>query len=532
MNTQKKIAALYCRFSREDENDDGSGSNSIKNQVALLTGFAKEMNLGYEIYTDDGYSGTMFDRPDFKRMIRDIENGIVGTVIVKDLSRLGRNYSMAGYYTDEYFVSHGIRLISLTDNIDSDVKEDEFLPIRNVMNDWYAKDISKKTKASLYIRGKSGKPMITSPIYGYKYGENNEWVIDEPAAEIVRRIFKLYLSGKGMNYIARLLTEEGVEKPRLYKQGKEPVYPEWARESIRSILQHQEYCGDTVNFKTLKPSYKSKKTIIRPKEENMVFPDTHEAIITREQYADAMELMEKNKRQLSSKSKKETLFRGFLICADCRHKMAAKHTELKTGITTYYVCSTYRHHFNQCTSHSVREKLIVDRLEQAVKKLIEMYQNGELEELLNKLILNDSKKEEILKKEQLAKSNERLEELNTIVKSLYEDKVKGIISNDMFVDLFNKFKAEQESLQKSIYELSSTANASRDDNARVNRFLQVIKKYSEYSEAIDSLDREVLMELIDCIAVGERVAKGQEDQRQVDIYFRHVGLIGNFVPKV
>lgn len=526
MNTQKKIAALYCRFSREDDND-GSGSNSIKNQVALLTNFAKELNIGYEVYTDDGYSGTMFDRPDFKRMIRDIENGIVGTVIVKDLSRLGRNYSMAGYYTDEFFVSHGIRFISLTDHIDSAEKEDEFVPIRNIMNDWYARDISKKAKASLYIRGKSGKPMITIPIYGYKSGDNDEWLVDEPAAEIVKRIFSMYLSGKGINYIARVLTEEGVQTPNLHKNGKEPVYQHWSRQTIRNILSRQEYCGDTVNFKTLKPSYKSKKRITRPVEENIVFPNTHEAIISREQYADSLELLEQTKRQVN-KSKKETLFRGFLICGACRQRMAAMHAQHKTTVTTYYGCSTYRQHFKQCTSHSVSEKFVVERLTTALNKLIAMYQTSELEELLNKNILNDVKKEQTSTKEQLGKSHERIAEIDSIVKNLYEDKLKGIITNDMFVDLFSQFKIEKETLQKSIYDLSTKASSTRDDSAKVNRFLQVIKKYSEQSEAIE-ITRELLTELIDCIAIGDPVPKGEDKPRQVDIYFRYVGFIEAFI---
>lgn len=528
MIQNQKIAALYCRFSREEDND-GSGSNSIKNQIALLSSFARELNLGYEIYTDDGYSGTTFDRPDFQRMIHDIESRIIGTVIVKDLSRLGRNYSMTGYYTDEYFVSNQIRFISLTDHIDSAEKEDEFVPIRNIMNDWYARDISKKTKASLHLRGKSGLHMGSVPVYGYKVDEKDrtKWIIDEPAAAVVCRIYNLFLEGKGVASIAKLLTEEGIARPRIHKYGKKAKYDDWSRETVKGILTRQEYCGDTVNFKTSKPSYKSKKMIYLPVEERLIFPDTHPAIITRDQFEEVQTLLSKSRRQPTQKTKRVTLFRGLLVCSNCGGKLTSQLIRLKSGDKTSYTCSTYHNYPNQCTSHYVMEQAIVDRVVLAVNRLSEMYLSGSLTSVLKNTVLTDLNKEKILAGEELRRCNDRIAEIDTLIKSLYEDKVKGIVTPEVFLQLSADFTAEKEELRRSVYSLSVKAASKSDTGSKVNRFIQIIKKYSESSEAIDSLNRETLYDLIDHIVIGERVEKGKEDQRQIDIYFKHVGLIGN-----
>ena len=312
-----------------------------------------------------------------------------------------------------------IRFISVCENIDTAVKEDDFVPFRNIMNDWYAKDISTKTKASLYTKAKAGERMITVPIYGYKYDENKQWIIDEPAAEIVRRIFRMYLSGVGISTIARTLTEEGVDRPLKYKRGQDSEFPDWSRESIRSILTHQEYCGDTVNFKTLKLSYKSKKQIRRPKEEYLIFLDTHPAIITREEYEDISMLLEQQKRQTNKKSRKESLLRGFLICGDCNCNLIAQHAKVKTGFSTSYVCSTYHHHFRRCTSHSINEKLIIAKLIDTLQKLTEMYRNGELISYLDTVVFDDVKREQNETNEQLIKVNKRLEEIDVVIKNLY-----------------------------------------------------------------------------------------------------------------
>ncbi len=422
-----------------------------------------------------------------------------------------------------------IRFISVCENIDTAVKEDDFVPFRNIMNDWYAKDISTKTKASLYTKAKAGERMITVPIYGYKYDENKQWIIDEPAAEIVRRIFRMYLSGVGISTIARTLTEEGVDRPLKYKRGQDSEFPDWSRESIRSILTHQEYCGDTVNFKTLKLSYKSKKQIRRPKEEYLIFLDTHPAIITREEYEDISMLLEQQKRQTNKKSRKESLLRGFLICGDCNCNLIAQHAKVKTGFSTSYVCSTYHHHFRRCTSHSINEKLIIAKLIDTLQKLTEMYRNGELISYLDTVVFDDVKREQNETNEQLIKVNKRLEEIDVVIKNLYEDKVLGNISNEIFLDLHNSFREEKETLRNQVYSLSNKAVANRDNSQRINRFVQIIKEFSE-CEAItaDTLNRAVIFNTIDHIVIGKRVPKEEKNQRQIDIYFKYVGLLGNF----
>lgn len=367
MNTQKR-AALYCRLSREDE--QCGDSNSIKNQMLMLTTYALQNNFQrFEIYVDDGYSRTSLDRPDINRLIEDIENGLIDTVIVKDRSRIGRNYVEVGKLTNEFFVEHEIRLISVLDGADSAKGADDFSPFRDIMNEWYAKDISKKTRASLYARGREGKKMSSRPIYGYKLDDNGEWIIDEYAAEIVRRIFTMFLAGNGVTAIANSLTRDQVPTPTKHKYDKTVKYPDWSDETVRKILLHQEYVGDTVNFKTLKLSYKTKKIVERPKEENMVFIDTHEAIISREQFEDVQAEIKKRKKHPAPVKHESGMFSGMLICADCGSRLTKQRYKAKSGVTINYICSVYRRHYHQCTSHYIREdellRIVSDDLEKS-----------------------------------------------------------------------------------------------------------------------------------------------------------------------
>lgn len=525
MNTQQR-AALYCRLSREDEQCGGdNNSNSITNQILLLTTYAQEHNFRrFEIYIDDGYTGTSLDRPDINRLVEDIESGLIDTVIVKDRSRIGRNYVEVGKLTNDFFLEHNVRLISVLDGSDSANGADEFSPFRDIMNEWYARDISKKVRASLYAKGRDGKKMITIPIYGYKLGENGEWIVDEYAAEIVRRIFRMYLSGIGVTAIANSLTRDQITKPKQYKTGKPMKYPDWNDETVRNILCHQEYVGDTVNFKTLKLSYKSKKTIERPKEENMVFFDTHEAIISREMFEDVQDAMKRRKRHPTPTKNGGSLFGGILICSDCGAHLTAHRYKTKSGSMTQYICSVYRRHYHQCTSHYVREDELLIIVSDNLERIVDAYDSHDLEQSLAKHVLGEkhqaySETEEILKTKK-----DRIDEIDTIMKDLYEDKTKGKIPNDVFLNLYGQFKAEQDNLNSEVYDLTKSSREEKDVYSGINRFLKIIKGYATNREAIHNLSKEDLLELIDCIVVKEK-QKGVDTQHRIEIKYRHVGSI-------
>ena len=320
----EKITALYCRLSRDDELS--GDSNSIVHQKEILSAYAEKYGLGNtRFYVDDGYSGTNFNRPDFLKMMDDVNSGLVGTIIVKDMSRFGRDYIMVGYYTEIMLPQMDIRFIAVNDNVDSENQADnDFTPFRNIINEWYAKDTSKKIRSVLKAKGNSGKHLSVIPPFGYKKDPNDKekWIIDEDAAQIVRKIYRLYLDGNTMGGIARKLTAEGIETPKLYtenrgiKHYKAATYPEiWSRISVEYILSNYEYTGSTVNFKTKRKSFKNKKQWIQSKEDWAVFEGTQEAIIDKETF-ETVQKMRGTKRAYT-KFNEVNIFSGLLYCADC-----------------------------------------------------------------------------------------------------------------------------------------------------------------------------------------------------------------------
>ena len=338
----EKITALYCRLSRDDELS--GDSNSIVHQKEILSAYAEKHDFkNVRFYVDDGYSGTNFNRPDFQRMMEDVNSGLIGVIMVKDMSRFGRDYIMVGYYTEIMLPQMDIRFIAVNDNVDSENQADnDFTPFRNIINEWYAKDTSKKIRSVLKAKGNSGKHLSVIPPFGYKKAPNDKekWIIDEEAAQIVRKIFRMYLDGNNMGSIARMLTEEGIETPKLYaenrgiKHYKAATYPEiWSRISVEYILSNYEYTGSTVNFKTKRKSFKNKKQLIQSKEDWAIFEGTQEAIIDKETF-ETVQKMRGTKRAYT-KFNEVNIFSGLLYCADCRRKMTIrrrKKTEEKTLI--------------------------------------------------------------------------------------------------------------------------------------------------------------------------------------------------------
>ena len=529
IDSQERITALYCRYSGE-EDINGNGSNSINNQKLLLKSYALEHDFyPVQVYVDDGFSGTKFDRPDFQRMIQDIENGTVGTVIVKDMSRLGRNHITVGYYTEEFFLKHKIRFIAVCDGVDSAVSTDEMGPFRNIVNEMYARDISKKTRASVYARGKSGKRMIAAPIYGYKYDEEKEWIIDEPAAAVVRRIFNMYLSGIGMTSIAKKLSEEGIPKPHTYKTGAydkgHSKYPDWSMQSVKVILKRQEYVGDTINFKTLRPSYKSNQRTIRPKSENMIFPNTHPAIISRSVFEEAQVLMSKKMRQYKREwLVPESLFHGILICPECGCKFAGYHVKRNYGIYTNYVCATYRRFKSkQCTSHAINEKTLIELVVAAIEDLLTSYRTGALSKKLRKVFQEDTIQKQEAADKELTLIQQQLEECENTIKSLYKDKLSGAFPNDVFLQMHSSFMREKQKLEAKQYELMDTINSSNDRTEVIGKFLKIMDRYSDPNTPF-TLDRKSLIDIVDHIVVSEEKEEGA-NHRHIDIYFKYVGML-------
>ena len=342
------ITALYCRLSRDDGMD--GDSNSVANQKRLLSQKAKEMGLSNtKYYVDDGYTGTNFNRPGFQQMLSDIEMGFVSAVMVKDLSRLGRDYVSVGNYTDSYFPDHGIRFIAVNDSIDSEEGESEIAPFKNILNEMYARDISKKIRSSHRLRGNMGEP-LSQPPYGYQKSPENKkkWIIDPEAAEIVKSIFKMCLDGKGNETIARILQEQKVLVPMAYWQSKglprggkktQPNPYRWCKTTVQKILSQQEYCGDVINFKTYSKSFKNKRRYDNDPENWMIFKDVHEPVIAREDFEKVQARIARTKRRAPKPHNgQKSIFADQLFCGDCHTKLRY-HTNTINKDIHYFVCA-------------------------------------------------------------------------------------------------------------------------------------------------------------------------------------------------
>lgn len=430
----KSEDTYYTRLSRDDELT--GESNSIKNQRELLLQYAK--SKGYanvQVYVDDGYSGTNFNRPDFKRMMERVEAGLIKRVIVKDMSRFGRNYLEVGYYTEVIFPEYDVQFIAVNDNVDSEVQTDnDFTPFRNIMNEWYAKDISKKMKSAIKAKGNSGKHTNPLPPYGYIKDPNdkNKWLIDEEAATVVRRIFGLCMQGFGPTQISRILTDEGVDTPKIHakKMGRKVTIranemPEaWADQTVGAILGYWEYLGWTVNFKTKKKSFKSKKVILLPSDEWQVFKDTQEPIIDEETFW-AVQKIREGKRRLDSLGEPNALS-GMLFCGDCGHRLYLRR-QRDPHQKDYFVCSVYRKKRKYfCTAHFIRladiEKILLRDLRQVTAFARE--HESEFLDLAKKRSLRETEKLRAENKASLDKAVRRIAEIDGIIQKLYEDKTQ------------------------------------------------------------------------------------------------------------
>ena len=528
------ITALYCRLSRDDGTE--SESNSIGNQKKLLSQKAKEMGLtDTKYYVDDGYTGTNFNRPGFQQLIDDIEIGLVSAVMVKDLSRLGRDYVSVGNYTDSYFPEHNVRFIAVNDAIDSDEGESEIAPFKNILNEMYARDISKKIRSSHRLRGSMGEP-LSQPPYGYiKSPENKKkWIIDPEAATVVKSIFKMCLDGKGNETIARELQENKVLIPMAYWRSKglnrggkkTQTNPyKWCKTTIQKILSQQEYCGDIINFKTYSKSFKNKRRIENSKENWAVFKDVNEPIIDRETFETVQKFISKIKRRAPKKENGErSIFNGLIYCGDCHSKMRY-HTSTSNKEIHYFTCSDNKVDYRgNCPGrHYVRADALEEVVKLELRRLVEMLEIDESYFAQLLLRKNDEEREKDKKflESELQKAIARNNTVSQIYEKLYEDNVIGKVSDEWFVELSHKYEKERMDLKAKIADTRHKIEELKNTNSEYGKFISAIRRFMQ----MDNLTSPLLRELIDHIDIFETEGTGKSRTQRIVIYYRFIGYI-------
>lgn len=529
--TEEQWTALYCRLSCDD--DLQGDSNSIRNQKMLLKQYADEHKLrNVRFYVDDGYSGSNFDRPDFQRMIRDIDEGKVSTVIVKDMSRFGRDHILVGYYTKYYFAEADVRFIAVYDQVDSETNpDDDITPFKNILNEMYAKDCSKKIKAVMKAKGNAGKHLATHPPLGYKKDPNDKekWVIDERGAKTVREIFSLCMNGYGPTQIARILTERKIDTPVVYFHKHGLPTPAklredseiWDQKSVARILENVEYTGCTVNFKTYKKSYKSKKRIKLPQEDWLIFENTQEVIIDRQTF-DSVQKIRQCKRRPSRMGEMSSLS-GMVYCADCGKRMyLCRCTTMKQA--EYFNCSTYRKKKkNLCTSHQITVKAVETLLLDDLKRTLRFAQSQK-EEFLRMLEENSEVKTKQEIKEnlrELSAAEERIKALDKIIQSLYEDKVAGILSEERYLKLSDTYETEQADLTEKAQMLKAEIEKDKKEKDEILDFLCLVEKYS----SIEELTPEIIRSFVDKIIIHEKRKENGHYRQEVEIVYNFIGAV-------
>ena len=532
-NNNKKsrdvTAFLYERLSRDD-NMDGE-SYSIGNQKKLLIKVAKEKGYTNLVhFFDDGISGVTMDRPGFADMIQQLEQGKAAAVFVKDLSRLGRNYIEVGRLTEEFFPNHDIRLVAVSDNIDTDEGENELAPIRNLYNEWYARDISKKRRISNKIKGNAGEPMGQPP-YGYiKDPENpKRWIVDEEAAQVVRRIYRMTLEGVGTEQIAAKLEEDGVLTPRAYwhskginRPGKVKDLPptHWNSSSVIKMLSVQEYCGDILNFKTYSKSYKNKKRLENDRENWAIFKDVHEPIIERAVFEQVQQKRGKMRKR-QAKDGERSMFSGLLVCADCGSNLHFHFNQGNPEIK-YFNCSNYKGNRGTCGStHYVR----VDFLEQVVLgeiRRLTKYAGLYEDDFLKEVIGHSRQAEETerrLKEKELKSLLARDDELDGLFERIYEDNVSGKLSDDRFAKMSRRYEEEQKELSEKIKKLRSEIEKQSSRATSTDMFVSIVRKYTRARK----LTPRMLNELVEKIEVYNAEKIDGEWVQRLRIHYNCVG---------
>ena len=530
----EKYTILYARLSQ----DDGSqgDSNSIQNQRMMLEKYAKDNGFeNVKFLYDDGYSGTNFQRPAFQEMIELVENGEVATIIVKDMSRFGREYLMVGQYTELIFPSYGVRFIAMNDGVDSLYGDNEFTPFKNIINEWYAKDCSKKGKAAAKIKAESGARVGARPPFGYQKDPDDpkrKIIPDEETAPIVKYIFSLCLGGKGPTQIAMQLRREQIPIPAYYYHKKngvkivgfDPVKPHyWISTTVGKVLEDEVYLGHTINLKYTTLSYKNKKRVKRPENEQIRIENTHEPLIDQTTW-DIVQDIRRHKRR-PAKMAEQNIFSGLIYCKDCGKALVLSRAHTMDAVKNNFQCSTYRKRGKEtCSGHYIRESQLAAMLLDDLRRVTHFARQNEL--LFAKRITQKNGAEirrEIARIErELDNLKRRDTELTALFKRLYEDNVLSKIPNEVFRKLSEDYLAEQKEIQTAIPKRESELEKLKDSVANVSAFIEKAKQYTE----IDELTAEILNLFIERVEVGEREAKWSHTAPQeINIYYRDIGLL-------
>ena len=525
---QEEITALYCRLSQDDKQE--GDSNSIINQKKILKKYA--LDRGYaniQFYIDDGVSGTTFNRAGFQSMIADVEAGKVKRVIVKDMSRLGRDYLQVGMYTEIFFPEHDVHFIAVNDGVDSNQEDNEFTPFRNIINEWYAKDTSKKIRAVKRSKGMAGEHIGSHPPYGYMKNPENkkEWIIDEEAAEVVREIFRLCVGGYGPTQIANILTERKILCPTYYalEKGEKPrtVLPAhkyaWNSPVVAMILERVDYLGHTVNFKTHNKSYKCHKKIKHTPDQWKVFEGTHEAIIDKETFEIVQKIRAGKRRP--TRMGEMPMFSGLLYCADCGSKLSFSRRAEDPPEKHNFICANYRSNTSKCTMHYIRNVVVERIVLENLKEVIQYVSNYE-DEFVRMIMDSDMRqrnRELSQKKKRLAEVQKRIGELDTIFQRIYEDNIIGKLSDERFMKMSKGYEDEQHTLQAEADEIQSELQQEEKKSVDVKRFLAIVKKYTDLTE----LTPEILREFIDKIIVHAPDKSSGRRLQEIEIIYNHIG---------
>ena len=524
----EKWTALYCRLSRDDDNE--GDSNSIQHQKQILEKYAKDHSItNYKFYVDDGYSGTSFNRPGFQEMLADIEAGYVDCVIVKDMSRFGRNYLEVGMYTEIMFPDKDVRFIAINVGVDSARDDNDFTPFRNIINEWYAKDTSKKIRAVFRAKGLSGKRLSTQTPYGYLKGENGQLIEDTETAPVVRLIFRLAVEGNGPGKIARILREKQIVTPgtlEFHRTGRtsryNPEFPyQWHESTVVNILEQKDYLGNTYNFKTTKKSYKSKKVIRNPEEKQVVFENTHVALIDQETW-DLVQKARQSRRR-PTKMGDMGMFSGMVYCADCGNKLHLCRTKSWDRSLDNYVCGTYKRRRGECSAHYIRstvlETLVLDNLQKVIA-YVRDYENDFVQQVTENKAAEQMQMLSVSKR-QMEQQMRRIAEIDNIIKRLYEDNLNGKLSDSRFSKMSADYEQEQRTLENSNAELKCMVDTCEEQSLNIKSFLKCVRKYTEPCE----LTPDMLHELVEKIIVYAPDKSSGHRTQQIDIYYNFVGKI-------
>lgn len=542
MNAQAgRTTALYERLSRDDELH--GESNSITNQKEFLEEYAKRNSFSFiRHFTDDGVSGTTFDRDGFKAMIAEVESGRVATIIVKDMSRFGRDYLKVGFYTEILFQEKGIRFIAINNGVDSAKQGDnDFTPFLNIMNEWYARDSSRKIQAIFKARMQDGKRVSPSVPYGYRRDpkDKQHLIVDEEAATVVRRIFQMIIDGKGVNAIADTLTADKVLIPSAYAKLH---YPEnnhskgysdpyrWSPTAVAYILEKQEYMGHTVLGKTISESYKTKKRRKANPDELMIFKNTHEAIVDEEIW-NLVHRLKKTVRKPSYAGRAPHPLTGLLYCADCGHKLThrqpAPNKKKVFDADDCYICGSYRHYSRDCTMHFIKTSVVENLILAAIHK-VSAYVMEDEERFAERVRETTEVRQEESAKEyrkQIAMAQKRVKGLDDLIKKLYEGNATGKIPDKHFERMLADYDGEQAVLEDTIAELQPKIDAYTAESVKVDKFIDVVKKYTDFSE----FTTPMLNEFVEKMIVHEADKSSGDRRQKVDVYFNFIGRF--FLPE-